>query len=618
MDNLSLLFRTFLILIVSFFTFNVKADVKVDISIVNPHHHYASIKVIFDKLTTSKANFHLPVWRTGRYEILNLANGIREFAAVDSEGNQLEWQKIDKDTWQVQNTLNKNITLSYQVYANQLGKRTRHIDDSHAFIDASSVVMYHDDYRDEQHIINLQVPKGWRSVSGLESEKKSIFSSRKTHRFIAENYDVLVDSPIETGINEHHQFSVDGRDYELVIWGKGNYDSKKMVADLTVLVQQSKYIWQNYPFKRYVFMVHATSGARGATEHLNSTIIQTSRFKFSQRKDYLRFISTAAHEFVHTWNVKQYRPSGLVPYDYQRENYSTLLWLSEGSTSYLQNYLLLRGELMSSAEFLEGLASRITGYLHKPGRKEQTIAQASFNKWLEEGGDYDNNHSVNIYSEGFLISWLLDFSIMEKTGLAKSYRDVHSMLYQDYKLPKSFDENDLLTILKSVTNEDYQPWWQTNVHGVADVDFDSLLAKAGLTISYGDKTGDEKNNRKQKAWSGIKTKPVANGLEITHVEKNSPAWHANLTQEDIIVAINDLRVVDKDLTTRLNNFQPDDDITVTFFRRDELVTNTLTLGETPKDKIKVVPLIDATQEQKAFFKHWTGIEFPSNTSNAEE
>lgn len=619
MNKLSFLFKIFLMLYVSFYISVVKADVNADvivnISIVNPHHHYASINVTFDNLTTSKANFHLPVWRTGRYEILNLANGIRAFSAVDSEGNQLEWQKIDKDTWQVQNTLNKNVTLSYQVYANQLGKRTRHIDDSHAFLDASSVVLYHDDYRDNKHIINLQVPKGWRSVSGLESEKKSIFSNRKTHRFIAENYDILVDSPIETGINEHHQFSVDGRDYELVIWGKGNYDSKKMVADLTVLVQQSKHIWQDYPFNRYVFMVHATSGARGATEHLNSTIIQMSRFKFSQRKDYLKFISTAAHEFVHTWNVKQYRPKGLVPYDYQHENYSTLLWLSEGSTSYLQNYLLLRGDLMSSTEFLESLASRITSYLHKPGRKEQTIAQASFNKWLEEGGDYDTNHSVNIYSEGFLLSWLLDFSIMEKTGLEKSYRDVHSMLYQDYKIPKSFDEKDLLTVLKAVTNEDYQSWWQVNVHGLTEVDFDTLLAKAGLTLSYGNKMDDEKNKIKQVAWSGIKTKPVNSGLEITQVEKNSPAWHANLTPEDIIVAINGLRVVDQDLTTRLKTFQPNEKITLTFFRRDELVTNTLTLGEIPKDTLKIVPLTDATHEQKAFFKHWTGIEFPSHTNS---
>jgi predicted metalloprotease with PDZ domain len=208
-----------------------------------------------------------------------------------------------------------------------------------------------------------------------------------------------------------------------------------------------------------------------------------------------------------------------VPYDYQQENYFTLLWLSEGSTSYLQNQLLLRGDLMSSKEFLESLAKRITGYKYKPGRQSQTVAEASFDKWLEEGGDYDKNHSVNIYSEGFLVYWLLDFSIIEKTKLEKSYRDVHNILYQDYKIPKSFDEADLVAILKKLTGEDYQDWWQENVHGYAKVDFDKLLAKAGLTLSYADK-----EDSKDKASMGIKTRESSNGLQITMVEKNSPAW----------------------------------------------------------------------------------------------
>jgi predicted metalloprotease with PDZ domain len=590
------------IAILYFFSFsNAQANVLVNVNIKEPQHHYAQITIEFDKFNREQTNFHLPTWRTGRYEIINLANGIREFTAADESGNPLKWKKIDKDTWQVQDTLDKKVEISYQVYANQLGQRTRHIDDSHAFIDASTVVMYNDTTRNQQHLISLNVPATWRSVSGLES-------GVAPDQFIAENYDVLVDSPIETGINEHHQFSVDGLDYELVIWGKGNYDSAKMVADLKVLVQQSKHIWQGYPFERYVFMVHATSGARGATEHLNSTIIQRSRFKFSSRKDYLGFISTAAHEFVHTWNVKQYRPKGLVPYDYQQENYSTLLWLSEGSTSYLQNQLLLRGDLMSSKEFLESLAKRITGYNHKPGRQSQTVAEASFDKWLEEGGDYDKNHSVNIYSEGFLVSWLLDFSIIEKTKLEKSYRDVHNILYQDYKIPKSFDEADLVAILKKLTGENYQDWWRENVHGYAKVDFDKLLAKAGLTLSYADV--DEEDS-KDKAWMGIKTRESSNGLQITMVEKNSPAWQAGLMLDDIIVAFDGLRMVDKDLTKRLENFKPKDELNVTFFRRDQLFTRLVTLGAIPKAKLKIVPVEQVSEEQKAFFKQWTGIDFPS-------
>ncbi len=578
---------------------NAQTNVSVAINIEQPQHHYAKVTLTYDNYAKQQAMFHLPTWRTGRYEIINLANGIRQFSAVDGEGNKLQWQKITKDSWQVSDTLHKKVIISYQVYANQLGQRTRHIDDSHAFIDASTVVMYSDITRAHKHIIDLTVPATWRSVSGLEAGESS-------QQFIAQNYDVLVDSPIETGVNEHHQFTVDGLDYELVIWGNGNYDSSKMVADLKVLVQQSKHIWQGYPFKRYVFMVHATSGARGATEHLNSTIIQTSRFKFSARKDYLRFMSTAAHEFVHTWNVKQYRPKGLVPYNYQQENYSTLLWLSEGSTSYLQNQLLLRGELMSSKEFLESLAKRITGYLHKPGRKSQTIAESSFDKWLEEGGDYDKNHSVNIYSEGFLVSWLLDFSIIEKTKLNKSYRDVHNLLYQNYRVPKSFDEDDLLTVLKQVTNDDYSAWWQANIHGYAQTDFDVLLAKAGLKMSFGD---DEKV--KQQAWAGIKTKKDNNGLHIVSVEKNSPAWQAGLTLEDVIVAVDGLRINDKDLSVRLKNFKPSERMSVTFFRRDELVTRMIILGEKPKNKLKIVPVKNASEQQQAFFKQWTGLSFPS-------
>jgi len=610
MTKISFLFRPhrmFLALVVSFLFVNaslVQASVVVDINIEQPQHHYAQITVSFAEFTSEQTSFHLPTWRTGRYQIINLANGIREFSAVDGQGNELDWQKLDKDTWQVQGTLHKKVQISYQVYANQLGQRTRHIDDSHAFLDASAVVMYNETVRGQKHIVNLHVPANWNSVSGLEP-------GEQPHQFIAKDYDVLVDSPIETGINEHHKFNIEDRDYELVIWGKGNYDSAKIVTDLKVLVQQSKHIWQGYPFKRYVFMVHATSGARGATEHLNSTIIQTPRFKFSERKDYLKFISTAAHEFVHTWNVKQYRPKGLVPYDYQQENYSTLLWLSEGSTSYLQNQLLLRGDLMSSSEFLKSLAKRITGYLHKPGRQSQTVAQASFNKWIDEGGDYGKNHSVNIYSEGFLVSWLLDFSIMEKTALKKSYRDIHNELYQNYRIPKSFDEDDLLTILKKVTKEDYQRWWQENVNGYAKVDFNKLLAKAGLTMSYGKMSYGKKAEEMQKAWAGITTKKSTNGLQITHVEKNSPAWQTGLTLDDIIVAVNGLRMVDKDLTTRLKNFKAKDKISVTFFRRDELVTRRVMLGETPKGKLKIVLLEEVSNDQKAFFKYWTGLEFPA-------
>lgn len=577
------------------FSASVMADVKVNIDLLQAEHHYANVKMTLPETKQDSIDLKLPTWRTGRYEILNLANGIREFSVNDKSMN---WQKIDKDTWRISGDLSDGVKVSYQVYANQLGYRTRHVDDSHAFLDASGVVMYTEETRDDKHIIQLKTPRKWRSVSGLKKGKNK-------HQFIAPDYDVLIDSPIETGINEFHKFTVDGRDYELVIWGKGNYDSEQMVKDLKVLVAQGSTIWSDYPFERYVFMVHATSGARGATEHLNSTIIQRSRFSFSDRKDYLGFIGTAAHEFVHTWNVKQYRPEGLVPYDYQNENYSNLLWLSEGSTSYLQNQLLMRGELMTTKEWMKNLSDRIKSYLHKPGREAQSVAEASFDKWISEGGDYSKNHSVNIYSEGFLVSWMLDFNILEKTNLEKSYRNVHDILYKEYRIPKTFNDQDMLTILKKVTGDDYQAWWTKNIDGHAKPNFEKLLAKAGLEISYG-------KEDKKKAWTGISTKPHANGLIISSVEKGSPAWQAGFTTDDIIIAVDGLRMADKDLKKRLANFKPQQKVSFTAFRRDELITKEIKLAQVPKGELKVKTMKAASDEQKAFFKAWTGLDFPGS------
>ena len=210
-------------------SFPALSDVSYHLDITNPEHHLANVTATFPKTTRSELDIKLPAWRTGRYEILDLANGITDFVVKDSKGRPLTWKKVEKSTWRVFLDKPDEITVSYQVYANQLGKRTRHVDDSHAYIDASGYFMYADEFRNDEVALTMNVPKDWRSVSGLPS-------GNKPHSFTAANFDVLVDSPIETGINQHATFEQDGRDYELVVWGKGNYDFEQMTADLKKLV----------------------------------------------------------------------------------------------------------------------------------------------------------------------------------------------------------------------------------------------------------------------------------------------------------------------------------------------------------------------------------------------
>ncbi len=317
--------------------------------------------------------------------------------------------------------------------------------------------------------------------------------------------------------------------------GEGNYDTDKIVKDLKALSGQAKVIWDDYPFDRYVYMVHATSGASGATEHLNSTVIQLPRFSFRERKDYLRFISTASHEFIHTWNVKAYRPEGLVPYDYQHENMTELLWMAEGSTSYFQDQLLLRAEVITVKEFLEDLAKRVEKNQLNPGRETQSVAEASAGEWSSIGGDYAINHSVNIYSEGYLTSLALDFSLLQDSELKYSYRDVHRRLYQEHRVPKGYGVSDVQYILKDLSGKDYAPWWQANVNSPMSLDFPELLSQAGLNLSYG-------KDSKAEAFAGMTLSSSHGSLVLDQVLRNGPAWQAGIVAGDEVLAINALKV----------------------------------------------------------------------------
>ncbi|MBQ4833408.1 M61 family metallopeptidase [Pseudoalteromonas sp. MMG010] len=572
------------------------ADVNYSLSIDQPQHHLGNVEVEFPKTVQAHLDVKLPAWRTGRYEMLNLANGVRYFDAKDSKGNPLKWEKIDFSTWRIHLDSPSKVNLSYQVYANELAKRARHIDDSHAFIDASGFFMFSEAFRQEPVTVALDVPKQWRSVSGMENHKGQ-------HSFTAADYDILVDSPIETGINHHYTFEVEAKQYELVIWGEGNYDVDLMLSDLKKLVTTGHVIWQEYPYDRYVFMVHATSGAGGATEHINSTIIQRPRDRFGSREDYLAFISTAAHEFIHTWNVKAYRPKGLAPYDYTHMNYSKLLWIAEGSTSYFEDHLMVRSGIETTDEFFNVMTKTINRHLQTPGRKVQSASETSFDKWINQGGDHAKNYSTNIYLEGSLISMLLDINLLETTKGKVNYRDVHNELYKQHKLPDGFTEQDVLAILKQLTGQDYSQWWLNNVTNPAQIDFETLLSKVGLKYE---------RPIKAKALASIDALAKNTGelLTLTHVRRDGAAWLAGLTTEDKIVAINKQHV-GKNLKASLEAFNAGDKVTVSFIRRDELHETTLELTEEFDKPKKVVADPQASLSQRAMFKAWIGVEHPA-------
>jgi predicted metalloprotease with PDZ domain len=574
-----------------------QATVNYAIDLTKPEHHTGQVSIAFPSADGPYLDVKMPVWRTGRYTVLNLANGVSQFTATDAAGKPLRWQKVDKSTWRVQLNGPTAVRVGYELYGNELGNRSRHIDDSHAYLDASAVFMYADRFRKDDVTVGLTVPQGWRSFSGMQSAG--------SQRFVAANWDVLVDSPIETGINKTVEFQEGGRDYQVVVWGNGNYELPQLAADLRKIVAQPPSIWRSYPFQRYVFIVHTTDGGGGATEHMNSTVIQVPRYIFKPRARYLQFLSTAAHEFIHTWNVKAYRNAAMVPYDYDRENYTNLLWLEEGSTEYFTGHFMVRSGLQSTQEYLDELGEAIDANQHRPGRLVQSVAEGSFDEWISPGDrDRLQNAWINIYSEGLMASWQLDIALLQQTGGKVSYRDVHRLLHERFdSRVKGFTDADILAILRELTGQSWDAWWAQHIQSPIAPDFEALLAPVGLRLA-------EPQARKAAAgWSGSAS---VGGIKLSTVEKGSAAWNAGFGPDDLLVAIDGQRMSQGRFETILSERKPGDQVTVSFFRRDQLMTKTMTLGSAPAAPAKIVPVERPTAAQKALFSRWLLVPYPKS------
>lgn len=579
------------------------ADVDYELRISNAAQHLAEVRASFPAVQGDSLDVRMPNWRTGRYQILNLANGVRQFKAVNARGEPLAVHKTDKGTWRVQTRPGDAVTVTYELYANVLGERTRHIDDTHAYLDASGVFVYAAPFRNQPLSVKLNVPDGWQSRSGMDA------GSCGGHCFVAPNYDVLVDSPIETGIHEFYSTTVDGRKIELAIWGRGNYDGKKMTEDLHKIVQETGKMYANrWPFQqRYLFIVHATDNVGGATEHINSTVIQHPRWMFAKRKDYLDFLRTAAHEFFHTWNVKAYRPKEMVPYEYQGENYNPLLWVAEGNTSYFEDLIVLRAGLEKRDEMMAEYAKVIEDYQHQPGRFQQSATESSFDEWIAVGGERARNASVNIYTKGQLLGFAMDVELRRQTGGAKGLEDVHRILYAKHSVAQGgYDPQAVKAALREVSGQDWNSWWRDYVDGTAEIPLERLLGTVGMQYLV-DVPKDAE--QKQEWWTGWKVKEGSDPAVVTEVERDSPAWKGGVVAGDMLLAVNGVKVSAKDLADKLY-LSTSGPVKLHLFRRDELRELRVEPVLQPKGKATVKALDKPDAQQKALNAAWLGVRWP--------
>jgi predicted metalloprotease with PDZ domain len=575
--------------------------VRYRVSMSRPHSHLFEVEATFppahDELVVC-----LPVWTPGSYLVREYSRHVQDFTVVDASGAPVKFERLDKRSFRIASR-RQSVTCKYRVYANELTVRTSHLDGTHGYFNGATLFFYAEALRHHPCRVTVVEPKGWRTTVALE---------REGDQFLAADYDELVDSPFEVGTHTPLPFTAANVPHEVVLWGDPQLDEKKLVADLTRIIETEAALFGGLPMKRYVFFVYGTDKGRGGLEHKASTALLYPRNGFSSSKGWEDFLTLCAHEYFHLWNVKRVKPRRFVPFDYAQENYSELLWFFEGGTSYYDNLLTRRAGLMSGSRYLTRMGESFTALQTTPGRKVQPLAEASTVSWIKHYRPDENsaNTAISYYLKGEIVCLLLDLTIRRATDDRRSLDDVLRLLWQKYGNESGVPEDGVEAACTEIAGTSLKDFFARTLRGTEELDYE-VLSHVGIEAKFrprespADKGGTppRAKERKIEGWLGI---VPSSGARIATVLEGSPAMAAGLYADDEVIALDGLKCDATQLTNRVEERKPGETVKVTVFRRDKLVEVPVVLEAKPADGVYLQRVERPTEAQKAAYQSWLG------------
>jgi len=569
-----------------------KSPMRYKVRVLKENLHLIEVTInVFNSNGAASIDFKLPAWRPGRYSIQNYAALVQEFQAF-SNVKDLHFQKHDKQTWRVDCEGEKMISVKYQFYAaGPVDAGNCYIGRDKLFLTGSNIFLYTDEFRFSPATLTLQLPPTWKIATQLTKTDDS-------HVFYAPTYDDLVDEPIlssPTLVN--YPVTVQGKTVNIffdnpIAECDEKFSPQQIQSDLEKIVASQFALMQDEPFAEYgfIYQILPTRFYHGV-EHKNScSIVLGPKHEMNMRYD--EFLSITSHEFFHVWNVKRILPDVFVPYDYSKEAYTPSLYICEGFTSYYGDLMLCRSGLWSTSTYFSEISQAINTVQNTYGRKVQSLASSSFDAWLTGYRAGRVTNSINFYTKGQLVALLLDLEIRVRTDNQASLDDIMRALNENFaKQGKGFSHEEFMQLVDRIGNASFQTFFEHYVFGIEELPYENALNRVGLTL-----------DAQSIANLGVRTEKHQHFQKIQTVIPESAAAIAGLDQGDILLAVNNLSLLDASLKDILKKFNAGETVTIFYVRNGKTEHARLTLQSQNRFKIQRVP--QPTAEQIALYESW--------------
>jgi predicted metalloprotease with PDZ domain len=405
---------------------------------------------------------------------------IKNFKA-ESAGRELAFSKPEDPLWQIDATdveIRVRYRLSLPVNPNSyrdawkpfLTKDGGMVGDLHS-------LMYIVGGESRPSRLDLDIPFGWKAVSGLEPTSSP--------RVFTGSTELMLDSPVLIGNVETHTFTTAGVPHTVAIWSAADakaVEAQPLVDGLKRLTEESVKAFGPPPYPRYAFLIQ--NGGSAALEHATSVNLSLSQ-------ELGDFFEEASHEYIHVWNLMDIRPKERVGLRYRFAEPTGVLWFSEGATIMFADLLLRRANLpvdtRSRVQRLEGLMGR---YLSSPSYSDLSAE-------LVSRGDSDpdllGNSWAGTHLQGEVISNMLDLKIRSATNGWADLTTIMRLLATRFNSTRGITNNDIETAFVMTCRCRINDFFKLHIYGAKQLDFDEYLALVGFRskVSWETATNNE-------------------------------------------------------------------------------------------------------------------------------
>jgi predicted metalloprotease with PDZ domain len=274
----------------------------------------------------------------------------------------------------------------------------------------------------------------------------------------------------------------------------------------------------------------------------------------------------------------------MFPYQYDREQPTVLLWVSEGITDYYADISQVRGRTITPRQFYATTTGKIDNIEESV---PTSLEDASLSTWISPV----NGTKDIYYDKGSVAGLLLDIMIRVAFYNHRSLDTVMRELYEtDYKRGKGFTNDEWwAAVTRAAGGKSFAEFARRYIDGRERFPYDSILPLGGLKLFI---------DRITRPSLGISTSEDEGGMRVMQVVVAGPGATAGVKLGDYLLTVGGLDVNDEGFaekfTTKYGGMAPGGTIPIEIKRGTERLTLNAPVRFSTTETRRLIELTDAS------------------------